>query len=63
MNNDHDRFALTQEVAILRVIMGLQTPDESSLHFTGQRLEQDSLLELRQRMGLAIVVPLLFEWV
>jgi ABC-type proline/glycine betaine transport system ATPase subunit len=63
MNNDHDRFALTQEVAILRVIMGLQTPDESSLHFTGQRLEQDSLLELRQRMGLAIVVQLLFEWV
>jgi hypothetical protein len=43
--------------------MGLQTPDESSLHFTGQRLEQDSLLELRQRMGLAIVVQLLFEWV
>jgi len=39
---------------ILRLIIGLQTPDEGSIHFAGQRLEQDSLPALRQRMGYVI---------
>jgi osmoprotectant transport system ATP-binding protein len=36
---------------ILHLIIGLQTPDEGSIHFSGQRLEQDSLPALRQQMG------------
>jgi osmoprotectant transport system ATP-binding protein len=39
---------------ILRLIIGLQTPDEGSIHFAGQRLERDSLPALRQRMGYVI---------
>ena len=39
---------------ILRLIIGLETPDEGSIHFAGQRLEQDNLPALRQRMGYVI---------
>jgi len=39
---------------ILRLIMGLQLPDEGSIHFSGQRLETDSLPAWRQRMGYVI---------
>ena len=39
---------------ILRLIIGLQTPDEGSIHFAGQLLERDSLPASRQRMGYVI---------
>jgi len=39
---------------ILRLIIGLQTPDEGSIHFAGQVLKRDSLPTLRQRMGYVI---------
>lgn len=39
---------------ILRLIIGLQTPDEGSILFSGQRLERDRLSALRQRMGYVI---------
>ena len=39
---------------ILRLIIGLQMPDEGSIRFGGQLLEPDRLLELRQRMGYVI---------
>lgn len=39
---------------ILRLVIGLETPDEGSIYFGGQLLQQDRLLELRQRMGYVI---------
>ncbi|MDH3977274.1 MAG: ATP-binding cassette domain-containing protein [Gammaproteobacteria bacterium] len=39
---------------ILRLIIGLQTPDEGSVHFAGQRIEKNNLPALRQRMGYVI---------
>jgi osmoprotectant transport system ATP-binding protein len=39
---------------ILRLIIGLQTPDEGSIYFGGQRLEPAHLPALRQRMGYVI---------
>ncbi|MFT7138327.1 MAG: osmoprotectant transport system ATP-binding protein [Candidatus Azotimanducaceae bacterium] len=39
---------------ILRLIIGLEMPDEGTIDFGGQRLEQARLLELRQRMGYVI---------
>ena len=39
---------------ILRLIIGLQTPDEGSIHFGGQLLEPARLPDLRQRMGYVI---------
>ena len=39
---------------ILRLIIGLQIPDEGSIHFGGQMLEPARLPELRQRMGYVI---------
>jgi osmoprotectant transport system ATP-binding protein len=39
---------------VLRLIIGLQTPDEGSIHFGGQLLERAHLPELRQRMGYVI---------
>jgi osmoprotectant transport system ATP-binding protein len=39
---------------ILRLIIGLQMPDEGSIHFGGQLIERDHLPELRQRMGYVI---------
>ncbi len=39
---------------ILRLIIGLQTPDEGSIHFAGQLLKPDLLPTLRLRMGYVI---------
>jgi osmoprotectant transport system ATP-binding protein len=39
---------------ILRLVIGLQTPDEGSIHFAGKRVESDNLRALRQRMGYVI---------
>jgi osmoprotectant transport system ATP-binding protein len=39
---------------ILRLIIGLETPDEGSIHFGGKLLERGRLPELRQRMGYVI---------
>jgi osmoprotectant transport system ATP-binding protein len=39
---------------ILRLIIGLEMPDEGSIRFGGQLLEPDCILEIRQRMGYVI---------
>jgi len=39
---------------ILRLIIGLQMPDQGSIRFGGELLEPDCLSELRQRMGYVI---------
>jgi osmoprotectant transport system ATP-binding protein len=39
---------------ILRLVIGLETPDEGSIYFGGQLLQQDHLVELRQRIGYVI---------
>jgi len=39
---------------MLRLIVGLETPDAGDIHFGGLRLEAERLPELRQRMGYVI---------
>jgi osmoprotectant transport system ATP-binding protein len=39
---------------ILRLIIGLQTPDSGNIRFAGQRIDSASLPELRKRMGYVI---------